>query len=194
MSDSKHIPQPTHHPVEAEADDVDAAPQELAGMIPAQLLQPGEIIILLIKPSILYIILEPLRSLTAVALIGICLTMLAARDWLGSLNRTDMILLTIAVLGVRLTWQFLEWLSRTYVLTDRRVLRVKGVLRIQVFEATLKQIQHTNTTFNLRERFFGLGSITFATAGTGFPEAAWEMIANPLQVHEQVIRALNRYR
>ena len=100
----------------------------------------------------------------------------------------------VGVAAVRLFWQFLEWLSRVYVLTDRRVIRVKGVLRISVFEAPLRQIQHTAAQYSIRERIFGLGTIGFATAGTGVIEAAWEMVARPMEVHGAVVQALNRYR
>ncbi|MDP7347090.1 MAG: PH domain-containing protein, partial [Phycisphaeraceae bacterium] len=64
----------------------------------------------------------------------------------------------------------------------------------QVFEAPLKQIQHTDTVFSLRERFLGLGSIAFSTAGTGSIDAVWRMVAQPLDVHQRVVHALNRYR
>jgi hypothetical protein len=40
----------------------------------------------------------------------------------------------------------------------------------------------------------GLGSIHFSTAGTGGTEASWEMIAHPLQVHQQIIKTMNKYR
>ena len=106
----------------------------------------------------------------------------------------DLLLVSVGVGGIRLFWQFLEWLSRVYVLTDRRVIRVKGVIRVQVFEAPVQQVQHTNTTFSLRERLFGLGSIHIATAGTGVTEASWVMLANPLEVHQKLVQALNRYR
>ena len=178
---------------DAEPDATNVDPAQLAGMIPAQLLQPGEIIILLIKPSILFVILEPLRSLLSILVLGAAAYWLANHDMLAALSRGDVVFITIAALAARLTWQFLEWLSRTYVLTDRRVVRIKGVLRVQVFECALKQINHTSTTFSLRERLFALGSISFATAGTAFQEATWQMIANPLEVHEQVVRAINRY-
>ena len=104
------------------------------------------------------------------------------------------ILFGLVLIGLRVGWQFLEWLSRVYVLTDARVLRVMGVLRVQVFEAPLKQIQHTDTVFSLRERFLGLGSIAFSTAGTGSIDAVWRMVAQPLDVHQRVVHALNRYR
>ena len=80
------------------------------------------------------------------------------------------------------------------MLTDRRIVRVKGVLRVNVFETQLQQIQHTNTTFSLRERLLGLGTIHFATAGTGGIEASWEMVSHPLEVHRIVVQTLDRYR
>lgn len=164
-----------------------------ADMLPAELLQPGEIIILLLKPSVWYVVLGSLREL---AIIGVLLTL---GLWLGAaghlnLSDRDLILFAIGLVAVRLFWQFLEWLSRVYVLTDRRVIRVKGVLRISVFEAPLRQVQHTSARYSIRERVFGLGTIGFATAGTGLIEAAWVMIARPLEVHRTVVEALNRYR
>jgi uncharacterized membrane protein YdbT with pleckstrin-like domain len=95
---------------------------------------------------------------------------------------------------VRLFWQFLEWLSRVYVLTDRRVIRVRGVWRVRVFEALLKNIQHTTVERSMRERLLGLGTIGFATSGTAFTEASWRMVARPLEVHQIVVQTIGRYR
>lgn len=169
-----------------------ACPRTYA-LLPSSLLQDGEVVILLLKPSPWYLLLGSLKSLVAVAIL------LAAVLWLDSLGyrfvgRRDLVLLAIFVVGGRLFWQFLEWLSRIYVLTDRRVIRVKGVIRVQIFEAQLSQIQHTETLFSLRERLFGLGSIGFATAGTAVTEAYWEMLARPLDVHRIVVQTLSRYR
>lgn len=171
-----------------------AVPEPRTALLPSELIQPGEIIILLIKPSPLFILLDSLRGLFALAVIfglALALTNVTA---LG-LGRRDLIVLCLALASMRLFWQFLEWLGRIYVLTDRRVIRVRGVLRVQVFEAQLKHIQHTTTYFSLRERLFGLGTIGFATASAaGSAEAFWRMIARPLDVHQIVIQAMNRYR
>ena len=80
------------------------------------------------------------------------------------------------------------------MLTDQRVIRVKGVFQVQIFEAPLKKLQNTQMTFLVRERLFGLGSIHFYTAGTNFPEASWEMINHPLEAHQTVIKTMNKYR
>lgn len=175
-------------------DDGDAIDARIAAMLPPQLLQPSEIIILLLKPSPLFIILSCagfLIGVLAVASIGLLL--INAGHAIG-IDRRELITAAVAVCFLRLCWQFLEWLSRVYVLTDLRVIRVQGVLRVQVFETPLKRVQHTHTLFSIRERLFNLGTIGFATAGTGHVEAAWQMVARPLEVHRIVVQTLNRYR
>lgn len=178
---------------EAEPDVVADHHARAAALLPGQLLQPGEIIILLIKPSLWFVLLGALGQLVTFAVLT------AGGLWLSNLGllkvaRTDILLVGMGLVGLRLLWQFLEWISRVYVLTDRRVIRIKGVLRVHVFETQLKQIQHTSLYLSVRERVFALGSVVFATAGTGAIEAVWEMVANPLEVHQKVVQTLNRYR
>lgn len=163
-------------------------------MLPAELLQPGEVIILLLKPSPWFIVLSPLKTLVAIALGTAILLALSQLALLPGLTHREIVLLGAALIVLRLFWQFLEWLSRVYVLTDQRVIRVMGVLRVNVFETPLQQIQHTNLLFSIRERLFALGTIGFATAGTGGYEAFWTMVCNPLEVHQKVVQTLRRYR
>ncbi len=164
-----------------------------ATLLPPELLQPSEIIVLLLKPSPWFILLASLASLAAIGLATTAALAIQRFQPIG-LTREQIMLAGIGLAALRLSWQFLEWLSRVYVLTDQRVIRVRGVIRISVFEAPLHRIQHTNLDFSLRERLFFLGTILFSTAGTGFPEAAWSMVANPLDVHQTVVRTINRYR
>jgi hypothetical protein len=161
--------------------------------LPARLLYPGELIILLIKPSPLYILLAPAGTLAIIAILTSVLFSLA-RNLTIPFNPRDILLLGVLATVVRLFWQFLEWLSRVYVLTDRRIIRVQGVLRVSVFEAALNKVQHTTTTFSLRERLFGLGSIGFATAGTDLIDVWWVMLSRPLDVHQTILQTIGRYR
>ena len=164
-----------------------------SAMLPDELLQSGEIIILLLKPSILFVVLSGLGALVALAAL-MAGALLLAEAGLRMLPRLDIALAGVGLITLRLGWGFLEWLSRVYVLTDRRVIRVRGVLRISVFEAPLRCIQHTLTMFGVLERLAGLGSIGFTTAGTHTIEATWEMLPRPLEVHRVVVRTLQRYR
>lgn len=178
---------------EASSEADEATHLRATALLPGQLLHGGEGVILLVKPSPWYIVLESLRFLVGTLLVMVIALVLSDKEYLR-IGKVDLLLLAIGATGVRFVWQFLEWLSRVYVLTDRRIIVVWGVLRVQIFETQLKQIQHTVTLFSVRERLFGLGTIGFATAGTGQIEAAWRMIAKPLEVHQIVIQTLNRYR
>jgi len=164
-----------------------------ATMIPAQLLQPGEIIILLLKPHPLYILLSPLKTLTIMSLFTL-LGVLLARDAAAYDLAQNIVIAGILLITARLFWQFLEWLSRVYVMTDQRVITVAGVLRVRVIDTPLSNITHSELFFSLRERFFALGTLGFNTAGTAFTEAYWVMIAKPLEVHAKVVETLKRYR
>ena len=183
---------PPHRAVPADpGDQALGFPIDRAGaMLPAHLLQNGEVIILLLKPSPFYILLGCLPHLAAIIV-------LITGCWaihLPGFGDREAILLGAALIAVRLTWQFFEWLSRIYVLTDRRILRIMGVLRVYVFESQLKKLQHTQVVFTIRERLFGLGTIGFATAGTGGTEAFWVMLRRPLAVHRKIVQAMNRYK
>ena len=101
--------------------------------------------------------------------------------------------LGLVFFGVRLGWQFLDWANRLYVLTDRRVIRRRGVFQVDIFEARLSRIQQTAVLQLVRERLFGLGSVAFATAGTSTLDALWEAVQDPLAVQKSVTDAVERY-
>lgn len=167
---------------------------QAAVMLPAQLLQPGEVIVLLLKPSPLYIVLAPLRTLIVILLGVLLVVQLQRRGIELGLSNADVILAGAGLIGARLFWQVLEWLNQIYVLTDQRVIRVRGVINVRVFECPLKNIQQTDLILPLVQRLFGLGTLGFATAGTAFHEAYWLMLSQPLDVHHKVVETLRRYR
>ena len=187
---------PDHHAAAPEAEPVanpDDAAVRAAAMLPEQLLQPGEIIVLLLKPHPLFIFLAPLSTLIMIVL-GTMAAVLTAR-WAENYDLAqNFTLLGGILLACRIFWQFLEWLSRVYVITDQRVVSLGGVLRVRVFEAPLNSITHSEALFSLRERIFALGTLAFYTAGSAAAETYWLMIANPLTVHAKVVETLRRYR
>lgn len=157
-------------------------------VMPADFIRDGsEIVILLLKPSPLYIILSCIGHIAFI--VGLSALLFALR----LMNESNAVVFGAMLIVVRLTWQYLDWLGQVYVLTDRRVVRRMGVLRTYVFEAPLGKIQHTYLFQSIRERAFGLGTIAFATAGTSAPEAYWLMVHRPTAVHRRVVAAINRY-
>ena len=61
----------------AEPDVSKIADHQTAALIPEQLLQPGELIILMIKPSPLFILLVPLRPIMVIAVVIAVIFMMA---------------------------------------------------------------------------------------------------------------------
>jgi len=171
---------------------VEAAADEPAIAVPRDLVSDDEIIILVLRPSLLFVVLGSLWAIIIIGLITFLLAYIARLPWVGW-SDTYAFAFGFGALGIRLAWQALEWYARLYVLTDRRVIRRKGVLRVQVFEAPLKNIQHTTILASMRERAFNLGSIGFATSGSDVFDAFWVMIRQPYDVHKTVVKAIRRY-
>jgi membrane protein YdbS with pleckstrin-like domain len=163
-----------------------------AAVLARDLLEPDEIIILLLRPSLWYVPLGSLASLGLIALLTFVLAYMSHLPW-ARWNDVQVFALGVGLCALRLGWQLLEWMSRAYVLTDRRVVSRSGVLRVCVFQAPLKSIQHTAVFAGMRERLFGLGTIGFATAGSDTFDTLWVMIKAPHHVHKAVIDAVRRY-
>lgn len=160
--------------------------------IPAHLLDGGEIVELKIKPSMWFIVFTSFRTLLAVALVVALSAPLGRALESVGMSRPLLVKIAVVLAVARLVVAALQWVSRLYVLTNRRVMCVRGVLNVDIFECQLTRIQNTFLSLTIYERALGLGTIGFATAGTGGVEAAWENINHPLEVHERVRAALSR--
>src|SRR5690606_19050339 len=108
------------------------------------------------KPSPWYILLSSLEALVVIGVVSA--VMIWARHFfdLQAYRDDGMFALSMGLAGARIAWQTLDWLCRLYVLTDRRIVSVEGVLRVTVFQTELRKLQHTNVLFSIRERLFGL--------------------------------------
>jgi membrane protein YdbS with pleckstrin-like domain len=181
---------------------IESTSRDVRSTILAALIPDGEIIILAVRPSRWFIVLS-------VAALLVLLAATAALGWwidVGGAGFLPTGVLGIAVSYVPLVatggaallvgWQGLEWLTRIYVLTDRRVMRVSGVLRQTTVDMPLRRVQHVILYRSIRERLFGLGTLGFASAGGGGGGAidfAWYMITRPAERLELVRRTIERY-
>lgn len=164
---------------------------EAAALVPAELLDGGEIIIFAVKPSLWFILLESARLLLAM-LVVILLAHYIGDDLLG-IHEAKVIQGAVAIGGLRVGLALLLWVSRLYILTNRRIMRLTGIFNIDLFECQLTRIQNTALTMAWYERIFGIGTISFATAGAGGGfEASWVNVNQPLELHERVRAAINR--
>lgn len=169
-----------------------AAEETASAVLPLRVLDEGEVVVLQLRPHPLFIVVQPLGALTALVVFT------AVAYWLISLSPSAVGGAPIVGLGgllilMRLGWSYLEWINRIYVLTDRRIIRRKGVLRVSLFQAPLRRIQHLTLYFSIRERLFQMGTIGVSTAGTGIPEAYWIMVARPVEVHRIIQETIDKY-
>ncbi len=172
-----------------------AAPAVAASAVPAAVqaaLSPDEIVILVLRPSALYIALSSLGTLAASAVIAAVLAWASTFTW-SVWSEAAGISVGVTVAAARLLWGWLDWSMHAFVLTDRRVIARRGILRTALYEAPLARIQNTVVVQSLRERVFGLGTIGFATAGRSTFDAYWEMVRAPFAVHARVLEAIRRY-
>jgi len=157
--------------------------------IPARLIQPDEEIVLAIKPGGCFVLVVSAPFMAGLAILAAASHLAAG---LANLHVPTVTAMCVAAGLLRVLVACLQWLGRTYVLTNRRMLRIKGVLRVNVFECGLARIQNTRLSLSPAERLFGMGTILFATAGTGEAQAAWLMIARPGEVYPVVVEYIRR--
>ena len=178
----------------------DAGPQavtpELVGaMVPAQILQEDEVVLVLTKPSLFFLFYSSFRFLVAALLLGVIAGQI---PWLNTgLNLTPPTIALITVLACvgRLVWALLVWTSHIYMLTNRRILTIKGVINVHMFQAYLRKIQNTQVYRPIGQRLFATGTLGFSTAAAaGGPESTWVMINRPQETHDQVVAAMHKAR
>lgn len=156
-------------------------------LVPAHLLDGDEIVIFAIKPSPWYILIVSLKWIVA----GVFLALLAGNQSVPVVSRWYLYQLAFWLTGARLAWATLDWVSRLYVLTNRRVMRIRGVFNVELFECGLDRLQNTYLNLSISERITHTGTLTFQTAGTA-ASASWRIIARPLEVHEKLREAIRR--
>jgi hypothetical protein len=165
-------------------------PELVHAMVPAQILHEDEIVLLLAKPSLFWILYSSAPFLLATALLGI----LAAQvSNLANVTPYTVSLIAVLVATGRLIWALLVWTSHIYMLTNIRILTIKGVINVHMFQAHLRKIQSTRVYRPLGQRLFSTGTLGFSTAAAaGAPESTWTMIHRPLETHEQILAAIHK--
>ena len=161
-----------------------------ARIISPSLLLPAEIVIFELKPSHWYVVFA---SLPMVA-VGLTLIVLACViDELRAVRQPGLIV-GIWIIGLRIALALLQWLGRTYVLTDRRILTQSGVLDVVVESMGLEEIENTFVAQAVAQRVLGIGTIFFRSDGAGRASLAWEHIRSPKKVHAHIVVQIDRWK
>ena len=162
----------------------------LAALLARHGLRDGELVILLLKPSLWFIPLSGLRFAAVVLLLVIATQVFD--DKLPPLNRLAVWEAGLFFIAGRFMWGLLQWTSRVYVLTDLRIVSISGVFSPQVFDCPLRRVARTRLIYSARERLLALGSIEIIPLEDEMPVGLWQTVAKPRLVHEQVVAAINK--
>jgi membrane protein YdbS with pleckstrin-like domain len=158
------------------------------------LLQEDETVLLFLRPSPWFVLLDGGSIYLLIAVCALFFAWLGNQPWTPVVFSEQQVFSAFAMVVVlRAIWKTLDWANRLYVLTDRRILRRRGVFVMSVVEAPLRRIQNSAVYARVRERVLGLGTIGFATAGSDGFEVVWEIIPSPIDVHRTVLDAIERY-
>ena len=161
----------------------------LATLLAGHLLRDGEVVLVILKPSVWFILFSVMRFSAAVLIVVI-----AANLWLPDRHKYGhhYIYAGAFAIGARLMWAVLVWIGRLYILTDLRILRLSGVFTVEIFDCPLRKVGLTRVTYSFRERLWRLGSIEVTPADDSRPPFVWQTIRRPVEVNEQIVAAIRQ--
>jgi uncharacterized membrane protein YdbT with pleckstrin-like domain len=85
-------------------------------------------------------------------------------------------------------WQHLVWSNHMYVMTDRRVMQLSGVLNKEVVDSLIDKLNDVKTDQSLLGRMFGYGDIEILTANEG-GNNVFRHIGRPLEFKRALLEA-----
>lgn len=173
-----------------------AVSPELVGRmagVPQQILHEDEVVLLLTKPSLFFIFYSSFIFVVATTLVAVLVAQLSRVSDSLYLSPRSVAGAAVLVCGGRLVWALLVWTSHIYMLTNLRVVTIKGVINVHMFQAHLRKIQKTELDRPLVQRFFATGTVWFSTAAAAATvDSTWVMISRPIETHERIVAAINK--
>jgi hypothetical protein len=163
-----------------------------ARFLPPLSLQEGEIIVLVLKPSGWLVAVLSLPVVLA-ALAVTAAAYLMARYRPESPDAAVVVSVAAAVALVRVTLACWQWMGRTYVLTNRRILAARGVLTSRSSIANLADIEQVEVRTLLPEWLVGAGSLV-CLGRAARVSVVWATLAKPQEVLEVVQEYVRRAR
>jgi hypothetical protein len=91
-----------------------------------------------------------------------------------------------------LIWVVLRYLNQEYILTNRRVIAVEGVLNKKVTDSSLEKINDAMLTQSIFGRIFGFGDLEVLTASEA-GISLFRMLINPMAFKRAMLDAKHEY-
>src|SRR2546425_70852 len=136
---------------------------------PRELLAADETILLELKPSAVPFVIAPALAMSTVLGTFLLAFALLAVESVPLAIRTCGLPLVVLALVLVLTsiTGYLTWRNTFFAVTDKRVLQKSGLIGMNAFDAPLTSIQNVTLLQPFFFKLFGIGTIVFATSGTG---------------------------
>jgi hypothetical protein len=152
------------------------------------MLAGDELIQFSVKPSLWFIPIVSARWVLTMVLLAAIVAIGSRGLWTWGARFAFNTFLAIAVL--RLAVAGLQWASRLYVLTNRRVIRIKGVFNAEVAQCLLTRISGVEMRANWHQRQLRLGSIHMPNLNNS--PIHWENVGRPAQIAEMLETAVRK--
>ncbi|WP_301033135.1 PH domain-containing protein [Nocardioides sp.] len=130
-------------------------------VISQKLLNPGEKIVVSTRTHPKALIL-PILSLVVLLAAGVVFSVLVDN---GTARLVAWLLVLLLVLW-RVLWPFLDWLTSSYTITDRRLITRNGILTRRGHDIPLGRISDVAYELDLIDRVLGCGTLVISDAST----------------------------
>ena len=134
------------------------------------------------------IILEVVLILVIIGAAILINALLAPLSFLGSLIIIVLPVILVAILLVTLVRDILVWSNRKYIVTNRRVIQVNGIINKNVIDSSLEKVNDVKMIQSFWGRLFGFGNIEILTASE-MGVNVFRRIGNPIRFKIAMLNA-----
>ncbi len=142
-----------------------------------QLLGENEQVVLTSRQSWVVLVGDAVVNLL-IALVIVALTAMVLSGIQDYRTLVMMLLLLIPI--ARFVWEFIRWVNREYVVTNRRVIQIEGTINKSVIDSSLEKVNDVRMTQSVLGRMLNYGDVEILTAselGTNL----FQRIKSPIQ-------------
>ena len=127
--------------------------------------------------------------LAGVAILAFALLMM----FIPSFKATGAVALVVAVIpGVEVVRIVLDWLNERYIITNRRVMEVRGIINKNVRDSALEKVNDVELNQSIVGRVLGYGTVEVIT-GSDIGVNEFRRISNPVRFKREMLNAKEDY-
>lgn len=156
--------------------------------VPVGVIDSGEIVLLAIKPSMWRPFFDSASWVVTGCLLAGVLTGLGRPVPGLSLAATAQVILLVVL--ARVAVSVVRWIPTWYVLSNRRIISIRGVRSPRISACLLTDVRGTHLQCFLAEKLTRLGTIVFVTDSADKVPHIWQSITSPDLVHAKIRRAI----